>query len=391
MNVKKMVVYYSFVFYCMVMFSFIACIILLCKAFGGVVFEVQTYINSKREVEVSPRGTRIFSKWFAGILGIFFIYILAGYYMPVILYTPRILSGVSIGIQGEVLSNHQEEIAFIWIAVACFLFVLTGRRLLLALTQRVQIKRKRTEIYLWGREYWILLLVQALATSVCLFVLVGSLTGGYTEAVEKIWKISAWAEYILALINGMYTHQKLFIFDNGVVTYHKYQKEGFGEKEDLEIVEDDSDRILIRFKGENKFELECGTPRAKEWFMVCKTKNNMQMLYLWKGTENRHITTAKWSIEHKDGELNIKGKITFAQIFLILFIIVEIIFAAGFTFFGIAAILDNDMVFGEKVLFVCFMLVLDPMCIFLCYVINKIFNVEPVKYLHIYLNNIQKK
>lgn len=35
------------------------------------------------------------------------------------------------------------------------------------------------------------------------------------------------------------------------------------------------------------------------------------MLYLWKGTENRHITTAKWSIEHKDGELNIKGKITF--------------------------------------------------------------------------------
>lgn len=115
------------------------------------------------------------------------------------------------------------------------------------------------------------------------------------------------------------------------------------------------------------------------------------MLYLWKGTENRHITTAKWSIEHKDGELNIKGKITFAQIFLILFIIVEIIFAAGFTFFGIAAILDNDMVFGEKVLFVCFMLVLDPMCIFLCYVINKIFNVEPVKYLYIYLNNIQKK
>ena len=373
--------------------------------------------------------------------------------MPVILYTPRILSGVSIGIQGDVLSNHQEEIAFIWIAVACFLFVLTGRRLLLALTQRVQIKRKRTEIYLWGREYWILLLVQALATSVCLFVLVGSLTGGYTEAVEKIWKISAWAEYILALINGMYTHQKLFIFDNGVVTYHKYQKEGFGEKEDLEIVEDDSDRILIRFKGENKFELECGTPRAKEelihvqkmlaekkaektieetrtdeevstekrntavdsagkveqkielhslendskvqlakeWFMVCKTKNNMQMLYLWKGTENRHITTAKWSIEHKDGELNIKGKITFAQIFLILFIIVEIIFAAGFTFFGIAAILDNDMVFGEKVLFVCFMLVLDPMCIFLCYVINKIFNVEPVKYLYKYLNNIQKK
>ena len=453
MNVKKMVVYYSFVFYCMVMFSFIACIILLCKAFGGVIFEVQTYINSKREVEVSPRGTRIFSKWFAGILGIFFIYILAGYYMPVILYTPRILSGVSIGIQGEVLSNHQEEIAFIWIAVACFLFVLTGRRLLLALTQRVQIKRKRTEIYLWGREYWILLLVQALATSVCLFVLVCSLTGGYTEAVEKIWKISAWAEYILALINGMYTHQKLFIFDNGVVTYHKYQKEGFGEKEDLEIVEDDSDRILIRFKGENKFELECGTPRAKEelihvqkmlaekkaektieetrtdeevstekrntavdsagkveqkielhslendskvqlakeWFMVCKTKNNMQMLYLWKGTENRHITTAKWSIEHKDGELNIKGKITFAQIFLILFIIVEIIFAAGFTFFGIAAILDNDMVFGEKVLFVCFMLVLDPMCIFLCYVINKIFNVEPVKYLYKYLNNIQKK
>ena len=78
---------------------------------------------------------------------------------------------------------------------------------------------------------------KALATSVCLFVLVGSLTGGYTEAVEKIWKISAWAEYILALINGMYTHQKLFIFDNGVVTYHKYQKEGFGEKEDLEIVE----------------------------------------------------------------------------------------------------------------------------------------------------------
>ena len=46
-----MVAYYSFVFYCMVMFSFIACIIVLCKAFGGVILEVQTYINSKREVE----------------------------------------------------------------------------------------------------------------------------------------------------------------------------------------------------------------------------------------------------------------------------------------------------------------------------------------------------
>mgnify|MGYP000656482224 CR=1 FL=1 len=78
MNVKKLVVYYSFVFYCMVMFSFIACIILLCKAFGGVIFEVQTYINSKREVEVSPRGTRIFSKWFAGILGILF-YLYSGW------------------------------------------------------------------------------------------------------------------------------------------------------------------------------------------------------------------------------------------------------------------------------------------------------------------------
>ena len=73
---------------------------------------------------------------------------------------------------------------------------------------------------------------------------------------------------------------------------------------------------------------------AKEWFMVCKTKNNMQMLYLWKGTENRHITTAKWSIEHKDGELNIKGKITFAQIFLILFIIVEIICSRVYVFWN---------------------------------------------------------
>ena len=66
----------------------------------------------------------------------------------------------------------------------------------------------------------------------------------------------------------------------------------------------------------------------KNGLWYAKPKNNMQMLYLWKGTENRHITTAKWSIEHKDGELNIKGKITFAQIFLILFIIVEIIFCS---------------------------------------------------------------
>ena len=61
MNVKKMVVYYSFVFYCMVMFSFIACIILLCKAFGGVVFELY---RSKQDVNegrgIAKRNPDIF-------------------------------------------------------------------------------------------------------------------------------------------------------------------------------------------------------------------------------------------------------------------------------------------------------------------------------------------
>lgn len=97
-------------------------------------------------------------------------------------------------------------------------------------------KKEYTEIYLWGREYSILLLLQAFVTSVCLLILVGCLTGGYTKSVEKIWKVSVWVEYVLVFINGMYAHQKLFIFKNGIVTYHKYRKENFGIKEDLEIV-----------------------------------------------------------------------------------------------------------------------------------------------------------
>ena len=137
---------------------------------------------------------------------------------------------------GVIFSNYKGKIAFIWIVIIIMLFVMIEKRVLRTLTKRVKEKKEYTEIYLWGREYSILLLLQAFVTSVCLLILVGCLTGGYTKSVEKIWKVSVWVEYVLVFINGMYAHQKLFIFKNGIVTYHKYRKENFGIKEDLEIV-----------------------------------------------------------------------------------------------------------------------------------------------------------
>lgn len=104
---------------------------------------------------------------------------------------------------------------------------------------------------------------------------------GYTKSVENIWKVSVWVEYVLVFINGMYAHQKLFIFKNGIITYHKYRKENFGIKEDLGIVIEKSNRVQVKFKG--------------------------------------------------------------------------------------------------KALFVCMALVIDSLCIFLCYIVNKTFNIEPVK------------
>ena len=116
---------------------------------------------------------------------------------------------------------------------------------------------------------------------------------GYTKSVENIWKVSVWVEYVLVFINGMYVHQKLFIFKNGIITYHKYRKENFGIKEDLEIVIEKSNRVQVKFKG--------------------------------------------------------------------------------------------------KALFVCMALVIDSLCIFLCYIVNKTFNIEPVKYLYKYLDDIQRE
>lgn len=271
-NRKMIEQFYSFEWYCMNMFSFIACFIALYKLVGGLLFEVQTFINSQMETEVSPRGTRIFCKWLVGISGAGLIYLMGWLFMPVILCTPKILAGESIGIPGEILSNHKGTIAFYWIAVAITLLVLTGMRLLESLTKRVKRKKRQTEIYLWGREYSVFLLLQAFATSICMLTLVGSLAGGYTSLIEIIWKISAWADYVLVLINGMYIHQKLFIFNNGLVTYQKYLKAGFGQKEELEFFIDDRNNVKIKFKGEEMFVLEC-TPQVKRELEELRTNS----------------------------------------------------------------------------------------------------------------------
>ena len=256
--------FYGFEWYCMNMIFFITCFIVLYKVLGGLLFEVQTFINSKMEIEVSPRGTRIFFKWLAGISGAGMIYLMGLLYMPAILCTPKILAGESIGIPGEILSNHKGAIAFYWIAVVVTLLGLTGMRLLESLTKRVKRKKKQTEIYLWGREYSVFLLLQAFTTSICLLILVGSLVGRYTSSIGKIWEIAAWADCVLVLVNGMYIHQKLFIFNNGLVTYQKYLKVGFDQKEELEFVIDDSNNVKIKFKGEETFVLECTSQAKKE-------------------------------------------------------------------------------------------------------------------------------
>lgn len=72
----EMATHYAFVIYCMEVIALLGWIIILCKANGGIIFEVQTFRNSQKEIEVSPRGVRIFSKWVGGISGIIMIGIL---------------------------------------------------------------------------------------------------------------------------------------------------------------------------------------------------------------------------------------------------------------------------------------------------------------------------
>lgn len=98
--------------------------------------------------------------------------------------------------------------------------------------------------------------------------MVGCLTGGYTKSVENIWKVSVWAEYVLVFINGIYAHQKLFIFKNGIVTYHKYGRENIGIKEDLEIVIEKSNRVQVKFKGKEISILECTANSKRELINV---------------------------------------------------------------------------------------------------------------------------
>lgn len=104
-----------------------------------------------------------------------------------------------------------------------------------------------------------------------------------------------------------------------------------------------------------------------------------------------YIKSAKWSIESNGNTLNFKKKITFAQAFYISFMTGYIIIAVLAMMLGIVALFSQDMVFTEKALFVCMALVIDSLCIFLCYIVNKTFNIEPVKYLYKYLDDIQRE
>ena len=112
-----------------------------------------------------------------------------------------------------------------------------------------------------------------------------------------------------------------------------------------------------------------------------------------------YIKSAKWSIESNGNTLNFKKKITFAQAFYIsyympvkiLISLVVAVIAVLAMMFGIVALFSQDMVFTEKALFVCMALVIDSLCIFLCYIVNKTFNIEPVTYLYKYLDDIQRE
>ena len=119
-----MATYYAFVIYCMEVIALLGWIIILCKANGGIIFEVQTFRNSQKEIEVSPRGVRIFSKWVGGISGIIMIGILGKVIMPDILWIPNILKEKSAAmpkesamLTGVIFSNYKGKIAFIWIVI----------------------------------------------------------------------------------------------------------------------------------------------------------------------------------------------------------------------------------------------------------------------------------
>lgn len=246
----------SIKWYCMNMVVFVIYFVAWYKAFSTIIFEVQTYKNSNFQIDITPRGSSIFFKWFAGVFGAGLILLMAYLYIPAALCVPSVIAGESIGAVGEALSQYKEVIALLWLAICIVLLVITGKRLLESLTRRVKKKKKKVEIFLYGKEYSLLLLAQAFVTCMCFLILLGAIVGNYNDTIGMAWKIFVWVDYILLIINGVFIHQKLYIFDNGLVTYQKYRKAGFGQKEDLEILVDESNKMIMKMKGEELFILD---------------------------------------------------------------------------------------------------------------------------------------
>ena len=256
--------YYSFGLYCMNNIVLIASMIFIVHCLFGLLFQVQTYTNAKREVEVSPTGTRYFFRILATIVFVGLLILLIKLYVPITLCTPKILSGTSLGVRGEVLSNYRGQIAVFWVLCILILLFFTGKKLLFTLTKRIKRLKGRTEIFIWGKTYSICLLLQSILLAQGVLILVGTLCGQYSDVIQVLWIFYVYAELILIIINGILEHQKIIIFNNGLVVYSKFRKEGFARREDIEIGIENQEVVKIRIKGLDIFNARCSTANIKE-------------------------------------------------------------------------------------------------------------------------------
>lgn len=255
--------YYSFGLYIMNNVVLTVWLVLYVLSLFSLLFEVMTFTNGKRQVEVSPKGTRIFGKILALTTAVGLAVLLLWLYIPILFETPKIMSGESLGISGEVLSGYRNEIFIFWAVCLVISVLIIGRSLLLSLTKRIKKSKKRTQIFIWGREYSICLLIQAFVTAMCLLILIGSWTGTYSEQIQTFWNCIIWIELGMTLINGVLIHQKIIIYNNDLLVYAKYGKQGFGTKEDMEIMDDGANKVKIRIKKDITFSVGC-SPMGKE-------------------------------------------------------------------------------------------------------------------------------
>ena len=248
--------------YFVLIIAFIGGTLLLGRCFGEVFGKIPTYTNSDHEIDVSPfiRANRLC----LSVLGLFMLGIYIYVVIPIFLETPKIIAGIANQDELQYLLGRK-VIAFFWLIIIIGLLIITAKEMLTYLSKRVKVKKRCTEVYLWGIDYPIALCIRTSATCICMLAIVCLITDRYNFYIDLYWKVGLCVNFILTfLIDGLFYYQKIYIFDNGLVTFKKYKKECITERDNLDFVLDDTSKVTVKVQGKNQLIIYCNYPGKEE-------------------------------------------------------------------------------------------------------------------------------